>query len=107
MKNTVEHVPLLGGESVELTQRDPSCKFALDLTAAQEVTFMTRWKRPRCRRWPDSRHHGGQQVAALAAVRAADQPVTKQDVSGKRMVGFDGTRVPTPSGNDEARLVLF
>ena len=38
--NTVEHIPMLGGESVEITAREATCKFQVELTAAQEVTMM-------------------------------------------------------------------
>lgn len=106
LKNSVEHVALLGGETIEITQRDPSCNFQLELTAAQEVTFMT-----------------AVAAATLTSVGLVHGTVagyksllwlpfvqrispTKQDVSGKRMVGFEG-RVTPSAGNDEARLVLF
>ncbi|HEY8359342.1 MAG TPA: phage tail tube protein [Ramlibacter sp.] len=106
LNNTVEHVPLVGGESIDLTQRDASCSFQLELTAAQEVTFMT-----------------AVAAATLTSVGLVHGTVagfksllwlpnvqrispTKSDMSGKRMVNFEGRAVPS-SGNDEARLVLF
>lgn len=38
--NNVVFQPLLGGETVEITQREPTAAISLDLTAAQAVTFM-------------------------------------------------------------------
>lgn len=104
--NAVEHIPLLGGESVEITGRDASCSFQLEVTAAQEATLM-----------------GNVEAATLTSVglvhgTAAGYKVlvflpyvqlinpSKQELSGKRMVGFDG-RVTPSSGNDEMRIVLF
>jgi len=39
--NQVVHTPLLGAESVDITQREITGQYALDLTAAQMVTLMT------------------------------------------------------------------
>lgn len=102
--NEVNHIPLLGGESVEITNRMSSCKFQVDLTAAQEATFM-----------------GEVDAATLTSVGLSHgttagyksllflpfvQKVNprKEEISGKRMVGFDG-RVTPSVGNDEARIV--
>lgn len=106
LNNTVEHVPLLGGESIDITQRDASCNFQLELTAAQEVTAMA-----------------AVAAATLTSVGFIHGPAAgyksllwmpnvqrinpqKQSAGGKRMVSFDGRVVPG-AGNDEARLVLF
>jgi hypothetical protein len=104
--NKVEHVPMLGGESVEIGDRDASCSFQLELTAAQEVTLM-----------------GTVDTAALTSVGLIHGTTpgykvltflpfvqlvnpSKQEKSGKRLIGFDGRVVPQV-GNDEARIVFF
>jgi hypothetical protein len=106
MKNALEYVPLLGSESVEITQRDPAGSCALDLTAAQEVTFMTSVEQATLQTVGLS--HGttaGNKVLLwLPSVQLINP--TKQDVNGKRLLGFELNAVPT-SGNDEARLALF
>lgn len=106
LKNTVEHVPLLGGETIEITQRDPSCSFQLELTAAQEVTFMTAVAAATLTSvgLVHGTTAGYKSLLWLPYVQRISP--TKQDVSGKRMVGFEG-RVTPSAGNDEARLVLF
>jgi hypothetical protein len=106
LKNTVEYVPLLGGESIEITQRDPSCSFSLELTAAQEVTFMTAVEAATLTSIGliHGTTAGYQSLLWLPFVQRINPQ--KQDVSGKRMVSFEG-RVTPSAGNDEARIVLF
>lgn len=104
--NSVDHIPLLGGESVEITNRNGSARMQLELTATQEASLM-----------------GSVAAATLTAVGLTHGTTagyksllwlpqvqlvnpTKQDVSGRRMVGFDGRLVPS-TGNDELRLVLY
>jgi hypothetical protein len=104
--NAVEHSALLGGESIEVTQRDPSCKFSAELTAAQEVTFMTAVEAATLTSigLVHGTVAGYKSLLFLPYVQRISP--TKEDLSGKRMVGFDG-RVTPSAGNDEARLVLF
>jgi|CXWL01.1.fsa_nt_gi hypothetical protein len=102
--NSINFTALLGGETVDLTQRSVSGKVTLDLTAAQEVGLM-----------------GNVELATLTTLglihgTVANQRVmlwlpavqlinpTKADVNGKRMVAFDFRCVPT-AGNDELRVV--
>jgi hypothetical protein len=104
--NKVDFIPLLGGESIEQTDRDASCKFQLDLTAAQEATFM------------GTVEGGGlTSVGLIHGTGAGHQSMvflpfvqlinpSKAEQNGKRMIGFDGRVVPS-AGNDEMRLVLF
>lgn len=106
LNNTVEHVPLLGGETIELTQRDPSCNFSLELTAAQEVT-------------QEAAVADGT-LTSIGLVHGTDAgykvllwlPYVQrinpriEDLAGKFMLSMEGRVVPS-AGNDEARLVLF
>lgn len=102
--NAVNFTALLGGETVDITQRAASGKVTLDLTAAQEVTFM-----------------GNVELATLTTIGLIHGTVAnnkamlwmpgvqlvnpqKADVNGKRMVSFD-LRLTPVSGNDELRLV--
>lgn len=104
--NTVEYVPLLGGESVEITARDASCSMQLDLTAANEATFMASVAAATLQ--SVGLVHGtvaGSNVLAFLPTVQLINP-KKQDASGKRMVGFDGRATPS-AGDDEMRIVLF
>jgi hypothetical protein len=104
--NTVEHIPLLTGETIEITQRAATCKFQLDLTAAQEVTFAGYVENTTMNTIGivHGTTAGNKSLIWLPSVQVINP--TKVDVKGKRLIGFDGRCVPT-SGNDEARIVLF
>lgn len=107
LNNKVEHDPLLGGESIELSDRDASCSFDLQLTAAQEVTFMTAVTAATLTTvgLVHGSTAGYKSLLWLPFVQRIN-PTKKEGVAGKRMIGFDGRVVPS-LGNDEARLVLF
>jgi len=104
MGNSINFTALLGGETVDLTQRAATGKVVLDLTAAQEVTMM-----------------GNVEAATLITLGLIHGTVTNQkamvwlpgvqltnpskvDVNGKRMIGFDLVLTPV-AGNDEFRIV--
>jgi len=101
--NQVEYVPLLGGESIEIGDRDASCSFQLELTAAQEATMLASVTAATLT-----------SVGIVHGVTAGYKslvflPFTqlvnpqKNEQAGKRMIGFDGRVVPS-AGNDEMRL---
>lgn len=103
--NSVNHVPLLGGETVDVSNRDASGKVQLDLTAAQEVTFMSNVKANTLQ--SVGLMHGttaGYKVMLFMPAVQLINP-SKQDVSGKLMVGYDLRVVPS-AGNDELKLVV-
>ena len=102
--NQVNHTPLLGGESIDITQRAISGKFNLELTAAQEVTFMGTVKANTTTSCGFI--HGtatGYRVMLFAPAVQLINP-TKADVNGRRLIGFDAQFVPS-TGNDELRIV--
>lgn len=103
----VEHDPLLGGETIEFSDRDASCNFDLQLTAAQEVTFMTAVAAATLTSigLVHGTTAGYKSLLWLPFVQRIN-PTKKEGVAGKRMNGFEGRVVPSV-GNDEARLVLF
>lgn len=107
LNNKVEHDALLGGESIEIGDRDASCSFELELTAAQEVTFMTAVAAATLTTVGliHGTTAGYKSLLWLPFVQRIS-PTKKEGASGKRMVGYEGRVVPS-AGNDEARLVLF
>lgn len=102
--NSVNFTPLLGGETVDITQRTVTGRITLDLTAAQEVTLI------------EAVEGGTLQSLGLIHGTVANQKVMlwmpsvqltnaqKADLNGKRLVSFD-LRVLPSSGNDELRIV--
>jgi hypothetical protein len=106
LANSVNHVALLGGEEIDITQRDPSCKFSVDLTAAQEVTFMSAVEAATLT--TVGLVHGtaaGHKVLMWLPFVQRISP-SLQDVSGKRLTSYEG-RVTPSVGNDEMRVVFF
>lgn len=101
--NDVKHVPLVGGETVDLVQRDVSGKVVLDLTAAQEVSFMATVKAN------TTQGVGFEHGASAGYIVIVHAPAVqlfnprKEDVDGKRLIGYDLRAVPS-SGNDDIRI---
>jgi hypothetical protein len=105
--NQVNFTPLVGVETVDMTGRDITAKVMLDLTAADEVSFMADVKAATLRSM--GMVHGtvaGNRVLVFSPSVQLTNP-TKGEVNGKRMVGYDLRVVPDPagSGNDELRIV--
>ena len=102
--NAVSFNALLGGETVDLTQRNVSGKVTLDLTAAQEVALIA------------SAEAGTLQTVGISHGTVANNKVllwmpavqlinpAKAEVNGKRLVSFDLRALPV-AGNDELRIV--
>lgn len=105
MGNDVKFIPLVGGEVVDLVQRDVTGSLVLDLTAAQEVSFMATVKAN------TTTGIGMQHGSAAGFTTIVHAPAVqlinprKEDVDGKRMVGYDLRCVPS-SGNDDLRICV-
>lgn len=104
--NAVAFTPLLGAETIDLTNRDMTGHIDLDLTAANEVTFMGTVK-------ANTKQgigiiHGtvaGYKVLVHAPSAQLINP-SKQDVNGRRLLGYDMRLIPS-AGNDELRIVAL
>ncbi len=103
--NAVAHTPLLGGETVDISDRKASGSIVLDLTAAQEVTFLTSVKANTLQSL--GLMHGtvaGYKVMIfMPAVQLYN--ASKTDVNGKLMQGYDVSILPS-AGNDELKIVV-
>jgi len=104
--NVVNHTPLLGGESVELSQREVTGHVDFDLTAAQEASFMTSVKANTTQ--GIGLVHGTTSTQKVLIFGIAAQLInpTKQELNGKRLIGYDLRLVPS-AGNDELRIVAL
>lgn len=102
--NNVVFTPLLGGETVDVTQREVTGKLMLDLTAAQEATFMTTVKANTTQSM--GLMHGtaaGYKAMAFFPVVQLLNP-RKEELNGRLLIGFDFRAVPS-TGNDEFKYV--
>jgi hypothetical protein len=98
-----KYIPLLGGQSVDITNREITGKVTFDLTDAQEVSFMATVKANTTQ--SIGVEHGtsaGHIIIVHAPAMQLINP-TKEDVDGRRMIGYDLRLVPS-SGNDELRI---
>lgn len=109
--NSVEFTDLLGtatatGQTVNLMQREMVGSIELDLTAAQEVTFMTNVKANATQ--SIGLVHGTTAGYKMLVFMPTVQFINpkKIDKNGRRLIGFDMRILPS-SGNDEFRLVAL
>ncbi|SCX40441.1 phage tail tube protein [Nitrosospira sp. Nsp1] len=106
MGNAVVYTPLLGGESIDITNREPSGKAQFDLSAAEEVTFMGDIKTNNTQ--SIGFIHGttaGNKILVHAPVCQLINP-SKQELNGRRLFGCD-LRIMPSAGNDDLRIVTF
>jgi len=103
--NKVDFTPLLGGESVDVNDRKATLKTKLDLTAAQEVTFMADVLANTLR--AVSLLHGSGAGGIVFAHMPTVQFINpkKEELNGRRLIGYDGNLIPTTAGNDELVIV--
>ena len=104
--NAVAHTPLLGGQSIDISDRNVTGKIALDLTAAQEVTFMASVKANTTQ--SIGLIHGttaGYKVVVFMPAVQLINP-TKEDFNGRLLCAYDIRAVPN-TGNDDIRIVTF
>ena len=102
--NSVNFTALLGGETIDITQRSVTGKITLDLSAAQEVALMAIVEAGTLQ--SVGINHGTvanvKTLLWLPSVQLINP--AKAEANGKRLVSFD-LRVLPLTGNDELRLV--
>jgi hypothetical protein len=105
--NDVVHTALLGGESIDVTNRQIAGTVELDLTAAQEVAFMTSVKT-----------NGTQSLGLVHGTAAGNKVLlympavqfitpAESDLNGRALSKYNLRVVPGASGNDELRIVAL
>lgn len=104
MGNKVDFTALLGGETVELTQRAVTAKFTLDLTAVEEAAAYVAVESTALTTL--GIQHGTVANQKMLVWMPSVQRInpTKADANGKRLVAFDARLIPV-TGNDEIRIV--
>lgn len=99
-----EHIPLLGGETVEITDRQAKGKIKVDATAAQEIALYSTVKAGSSQ--SVGLIHGNVVGRRFGIFAPKAQIITpnKDEMSGKRMMGYDLVLNPS-AGNDEVTIV--
>lgn len=104
--NSLVHSPLLGSEEIDITQREVTGNVELDLTAAQDVTFMTNVKANTTQSMgmQHGTTAGNIALVFMPTVQLINPAVVNRE--GRRLGGYSFRAVPGATGNDELRLVF-
>ncbi|MDD5297663.1 MAG: hypothetical protein PHU46_12190 [Rhodocyclaceae bacterium] len=102
----VVYQELVGSSQVDFTDRDPSGKLVLDLTAAQEVALYTTVKSMTKQGLGMTQGTVAGNKFLFFAPGAQLMNPSKQDMNGRRLIGFDIDFTPV-AGNDEMRIVAL
>ncbi len=104
--NTVHYTPLLGGQSVDITDRVTVGTISTELTAAQEVAMMASVKSNTLQ--SIGLVHGNTAGAKVLVFAPAVQMINpkKGNLNGRRLNDFDLRLTPLAS-NDELRIVVM
>lgn len=109
MGNAVGYSALLSAERVDITDRDVTGSIELDLTATQEVAFMSSVKANTLQSLALTigTVSGSKLIIHAPAIQLINPK--KSELNGTRLCGYDLRAVPTPagSGNDELRLAFI
>jgi hypothetical protein len=97
--------PLLGGESVPITQRSITGFCAMDLTAAQAVTFQDKVRNGTLESLGLKHGTGVGKQSLFFMPNVQCVKPEKREINGIRLEGYSLRMVPTSAGNDEFRLV--
>jgi len=98
--NKVGFLPLLGNETVNLSNRDAFCKLTLDLTATEEAAFMDSVIANTTQSMGFLHGSAAGYITTIYAPSVQLINPSKADVDGIRLIGFDGRIMPS-SGNDD------
>jgi hypothetical protein len=104
--NTLVHSALLGSEEIDITQREITGNVELDLTAAQDVTFMTNVKANTTQSMGMQHGTTAGNIALVFMQYAQLINPTIVNREGRRLGGYGYRAVPGPTGAGEFRLVF-
>lgn len=102
--NDVQFTPLLGGEFVDVTGRTVTGSANFDLTAAQEVAFLASVKANTLQSLSLQIGSAPGNIVGIHMAGVQMTTPTKQDVNGRRLIGYTLRSVPV-AGNDD--LIIY
>lgn len=104
--NTVNFTPMLGTETVDITDRESTATLEIELTAEQEVALMADVKANLTKSVALTIGTvAGNKIIVFAPAAQLTNP-RKSELNGKRLIGYDLRLVPV-NGNDEWRIVVL
>jgi hypothetical protein len=107
LQNTVSRKALLGGQAVQISDRNVQGSMQLDLTAAQEVSFQTDINANTNTTLGFTHSTGAGVGIVLHAPQVQRIDPTDQEYEGDVHSGLSLRFTPTTAGNDELRLVCL
>jgi len=107
LQNTVSRKALLGGQAVQISDRNVQGSMQLDLTAAQEVSFMTDINASTNTTLGFTHSTGAGVGIIVHAPQVQRIDPTDQEYEGDVHIGQNLRFTPTTAGNDELRLVCL
>lgn len=104
--NKIDFVPMLTTEEVVMTDRKVTGNLSLELTATQEVAFMSTVKANTLQGmgFVIGTATGNKIMIHHASVQLINPK--KEEISGKRIIGYDYRAMPV-AGNDETRFICL
>lgn len=107
LNNVVSRKALLGGQAVQVSNRDVQGSMQLDLTAAQEVSFLTDVNANTTTTLGFTHQTGAGVGMILHAPQVQRIDPSDQEYEGDVHMGMNLRFTPTTAGNDELRLVCL
>lgn len=107
LQNTVSRKAVLGGQAVQVSDRNVQGSMQLDLTAAQEVSFLSDINSNTNTTLGFSHSTGAGVGIILHAPQVQRIDPTDQEYEGDVHIGQSLRFTPTTAGNDELRLVCL
>lgn len=107
LQNTVSRKAILGGQAVQISDRNVQAQCQLDLTAAQEVSFLTDINANTNTTLGFSHSTGAGVGILLHAPQVQRIDPTDTEYEGDVHMAMNLRLTPTTSGNDELRLVCL
>lgn len=104
--NSVDFSEILGGEAIDISDRNVTGKLMLDLTAAQEVTFMADVKANTLQSLGFIHGTTDGYKTLIFAPAVQKSKTSKEALNKRRLIGYDLRLLPS-SGNDELKIVAL
>jgi hypothetical protein len=105
LANQVKHTPLVGRESVEITDREPVAKVVIDASATEERALIQLVESGALNAFQVIHGTAAGNIVQIDGPKVQLTNPTRQEVDGQMLIAFDLVMTPN-SGNDELVLTI-
>jgi hypothetical protein len=106
LNNTLSHIKLLGGESIDITGRDVMGRMSVALSAADEITWRDAINANALTSMSFSIGNESGNTINLFAPSVQRVDPQAEDYEGRQMVATELRLLPTGNGNNEIRVIV-